>query len=97
MMTEHEIEFVSYDGKYPCLCHGQLVIKVDGKLYDKGFHLCSGGSCGFISEGDDPYADTYREEGRWEVEVPEELEWCQDEIEKLVNENVTWGCCGGCI
>lgn len=26
-----KIEFVSYDGKYPNLCRGKLVVKIDGK------------------------------------------------------------------
>ena len=33
---KHDIEFVSYDGEYPCLCMGTLVIKIDGKQYAFG-------------------------------------------------------------
>ena len=38
-----EIEFVSYTGKYPCLCMGTLTLKIDGKemSFKGGFH--SGG------------------------------------------------------
>lgn len=36
-MTMDNVEFISYDGKYPTLCSGMLVIKVLGKLYA----LCS--------------------------------------------------------
>ena len=27
---KHEIEFVSYDGRYPNLCRGTLIMKIDG-------------------------------------------------------------------
>lgn len=28
---KHTIEFVSYDGTFPCLCMGTLKVKIDGK------------------------------------------------------------------
>lgn len=31
-MGRHKIEFVSYDGKYPVLCMGDLVVRIDGRL-----------------------------------------------------------------
>ena len=37
------VEFVSYDGKYPCLCMGTLTIKVDGKEYRFNHAMISGG------------------------------------------------------
>jgi len=30
-MKKTEIEFVSYNGEYPCLCNGKLVLKLNGK------------------------------------------------------------------
>lgn len=36
-----KIEFVSYDGKYPQLCNGKLVVKIDGKEISFGdTHIC---------------------------------------------------------
>lgn len=26
-----KVEFVSYSGKYPCLCYGRLVVRINGK------------------------------------------------------------------
>ena len=88
----HEIKFISYDGKWPCLCSGTLIIEVDGKEYKLENILSSGGSTnwhtGRIKHGD------------WKIdsdELPEELRPLTKEICEVVNENVTPGCCGGCI
>ena len=39
------VEFVSYNGKYPNLCGGLLIIKVNGKKHELRFCLSSGGNC----------------------------------------------------
>ena len=88
------VEFVSYDGKYPCLCMGTLTIRVDGKTYKFEHAMISGGHiC-----RDDAW-NMEAEEGDWEVNLREhpELEPYKEEITRLVNENVEHGCCGGCI
>ena len=86
------VEFVSYDGEWPNLCRGKLVLKIDWQLYDK-FELCSGGRCGFLNG----YSESYIEKGPWKVDVPEEIEHLKKEIEEVVNENIPEGCCGGCL
>ena len=97
-----EIEFVSYDGGYPNLCSGLLKIKVKGTIYE--FHpykRCqkldikpefwrSGGGL------DDDYHPYH---GEWIIDIsklPEELQQYAFEIDRLFNENVEYGCCGGC-
>ena len=79
------VEFVSYDGKYPCLCMGTLTIKVDGKAYSFNHAMISGGS---VLRNEDWKLDLY--------EHPE-LEPYKEEITRVVNDNVEQGCCGGCI
>ena len=86
------VEFVSYDGKYPNLCIGELVLKIDGEIVSLGRCLCSGGSVWF----DDDCAE-HIDEGEWSVDVPKRYEHLKDEITKVVNENVEYGCCGGCV
>lgn len=88
------VEFVSYDGKYPCLCMGTLIIKVNNKTYFLKHVMMSGGSICI----DDNW-NMWAEHGDWEVDLEEypELEPYKEEITHIVNENVTHGCCGGCI
>lgn len=87
------VEFVSYTGKYPNLCRGTLTIRVDGKDVDFEHVMCSGGDCGFTND----YADSFIHEGEWSVSLPDEYKDIQTEVEDLVNCNVSWGCCGGCL
>ena len=88
------VEFVSYDGKYPCLCMGTLVIKVNEENYSLEDAMISGGS---ICRDED--WDMWATCGDWEIDLKEypELEPYKEEITRIVNENVTRGCCGGCI
>ena len=88
------VEFVSYNGKWPCLCHGTLIIKVDGKSYSFENAMISGGR---ICCGQD--WDMWVEQDDWKIDLEEypELEPYKEEITRVVNENVPQGCCGGCI
>lgn len=89
------IEFISYDGRYPNLCSGTLSVKVNGKLYKLNNVLYSGGSVWF----DENYCE-HVDCGEWRVNksrIPDELDEYIDEIMFVVNENVEYGCCGGCV
>lgn len=89
------IEFVSYDGSFPNLCRGTLVIKVNGKEYNCGRCLMSGGSVTF----DDHWAE-HIGEGDWSIDkdcLPKEIAHLYKEIADVVNANVPQGCCGGCV
>lgn len=88
------VKFISYDGKYPCLCSGTLRIEVNGKHYSFRNAMISGG-CVMHNEEWDMWA----EQDDWEVDLSEhpELESYKEEITRIVNENVPHGCCGGCI
>lgn len=87
------IEFVSYSGKYPNLCSGDLIVKINGEEVNLGICLRSGGVCGFTAEWED-----YVTHGDWKIdELPEAYEKYRKEIEKVANDNVPHGCCGGCL
>ena len=88
------VEFVSYDGRWPCLCSGALIIKVNGKTYSFRNAMVSGGRICNNSDW-----DMWSEQGDWEIDLEEhpELEQYKEEITRVVNENVERGCCGGCI
>ena len=104
-VTEH-VKFISYTGKYPNLCHGDLTLEIDGEkvifgsVYDSRMNKrkcvyplfwCSGG---YISEDYEAYT------GEWKIyvsKIPEEYRKYASEIDEVFNANVPYGCCGGCI
>ena len=65
------MKFISYDGDWPNLCRGTLVVEKDGNQYSIYGALISGGWCGFDPDGEDQV-----EEGPWIIdpdELPNEL------------------------
>lgn len=88
------VEFINYDGGYPSLCWGDLELMIDGKEVKLSGVLRSGGMCGFSSSGD-KLVDC----GPWTIDLSRypEYEVYGEEITETVNENVVWGCRGGCL
>lgn len=89
------MKFISYDGSYPNLCRGVLVVEKDGKQYSIYGALFSGGCCSFDEDWEENV-----EEGPWVIipdKLPDELKGDVAELEELVNANVPFGCCGGCL
>lgn len=92
------VEFVSYNGEFPNLCSGLLVVKIDGK--EVKFGGCnhkrfwrSGGSV----KSDDNW-NMWTEQGEWELgRIEDEFKDVAEELIRVFNENVEHGCCGGCI
>lgn len=102
--TVEHVQFVSYDGRWPWLCKGHLILDIDGTSYVFGNDddnlpkfWKSGGDCGFAgSDYPKPYTDT----DKWEIDaakLPEELRKYAKEIDRVFNDNVEYGCCGGCL
>lgn len=58
-----KIEFIAYDGGYPNLCHGNLILKIDGNLVEFNNVLESGGQVGF-----DENWEEYVVPGDWSVD-----------------------------
>lgn len=88
------VEFVSYDGRWPCLCNGTLTLKVNGNTYSFNHAMISGG---YVMRDED--WNMWSEQGDWEIDLEEhpELEPYKEEITQVINDNVEHGCCGGCI
>lgn len=94
------VEFVSYTGEYPNLCTGDLTLRVNGKEYFfdqyKDRFWASGGSYGSTND----YKDSYCDNGEWVIDankLPDELKQYAFEIDVVINENIPYGCCGGCL
>ena len=90
------VEFVSYDGKWPVLCSGILVLKIDDETVQFPPHLLkSGGTVWFDKDW-----KAKIETGAWDVWddcIPDKYKKRRDEIIEIINQNVPFGCCGGCI
>jgi len=89
-----EVEIVAYSGAPYSFCSGDLVIKVGGVEWTLERPLSSGGNVWF----DEDWSE-HVEEGPWEIndwpdDFPEEAK--KYVIDK-VNEEIPWGCCGGCV
>ena len=86
---------IEYDGAYPNLCSGKLVVTINGKRWEFPAHsLRSGGMVGFIRNG-----HSHVEEGDWNVrEWPEGFpEESKAGVLSKINEEIPHGCCGGCL
>ena len=90
------IEFVSYNGEYPNLCSGSLTVKIDEKTVCLPSHLFYSGGCAWFDEE----WNAYVESGKWKIDMhslPKEYAHLVSELEEVMNDNVPWGCCGGCL
>ena len=110
------IEFISYTGKYPSLCHGILTLKIDDKIvkfghdwkkdWDKNLNYyednnydkfwISGGNCYFGNN----YSEGHITSKKWELDclaVPDFLKPYSNKLINIFNDNVPYGCCGGCF
>jgi hypothetical protein len=98
-----KLEFISYDGAYPNLCRGNLVVKIGKrtvKFGDGGYppFWMSGGKMSFTNEG------ACAVKADWELinyfisdPYPKYIKKELHNLLALFNDNVRKGCCGGCI
>ena len=85
---------IEYDGRWPNLCSGNLVVTLDGKRWEfPRSCLSSGGTAGCSG------SESYCTQGPWSInEWPEGFP--EDKKQYTISEvngTITWGCCGGCI
>ena len=86
---------VSYDGGYPNLCSGALVLAIDGKdVAFPSYCLVSSGSVSFDGDWNEIVTEGDWGIKEWPKDFPEEL---KAEANKIVNDKIPHGCCGGCV
>lgn len=88
---------IKYDGAYPCLCSGNLYVKINGKEYDFGTcYLQSGGSVTFTDDWEEEVT-----QGKWIIDDdgwPDNFPLVyKDDVLEAINEQIPHGCCGGCV
>ena len=88
-----DVEFVSYTGKPPTFCHGDLTLLINGEK--RVFHDALL-SCGTVYLNGD-WSRWIVRKAPWKVRLPYDLSEYGEIIEECVNENIPWGCCGGCV
>lgn len=86
---------IEYDGEYPNLCRGKLIVTVDGIRWN--FPPCcllSGGGVWFDEEWSE-----HVEEGPWSIrDWPVGFPEAQKKaVQDAVNAEIPKGCCGGCV
>lgn len=88
---------IKYDGRYPILCFGHLEVWIDDTYYDFGEECLISGGCVLHDED----WNMWTEEGPWRIDkdsypqdFPEEY---KDKLLEVINDELPWGCCGGCI
>jgi hypothetical protein len=85
---------IDYDGAWPNLCSGNLIVTIDDVEWDFGNVLLSGGRVWF----DDDWSE-HVENGEWTINswpdhFPRKFKQL---VIDAVNEYIPHGCCGGCV
>lgn len=86
---------IKYDGSYPNLCSGNLIVYIGEQEYKFPEHcLESGGSVTF----DENWSEEITE-GAWTItEYPQNFpEEYKEKLLEIINDEIEWGCCGGCV
>lgn len=93
------IEFIDYIHAPYSLCHGTLVLSINGVEVSFDNLLVSGGTWYFTEDW-----EAVVTEGPWEINDFNEkfnaYRFSKKEKEQLlniINENIPYGCCGGCV
>ena len=101
-----DINFISYDGAFPTLCFGTLVVALDGKKVAFGDTDTADYPAFWTSGGSVSFDENWMEkvtEGAWEMSSAVEKDYPPDiwkalpAILDVMNANVPHGCCGGCV
>lgn len=97
------VEFISFEGcHYRYRCPGSLTLKIDGNIVRFGDDIDDHYERFWVSGGDaytDDKGNVFVNKGPWHTKdelLPEKYRQYKDEILKVINDNMRWGCCGAC-
>lgn len=82
---------IKYNGEFPNLCRGRLEVWINNDYYDFGRHVLESG--GYINEDFEIVKNNWII-NKYPKDFPKEYE---EELLKIVNQDIPHGCCGGCI
>ena len=86
---------VDYNGSYPNLCSGKLIVTIDGKTWEfPDYCLSSNGHVWFDKEWNEHVESGDWNVRKWPERFPEEIK--SDVLDKI-NSVIPHGCCGGCV
>jgi len=86
---------ISYDGKYPNLCSGTLIVTIDDVEWKfSDYCMESGGSVSFSEDWEAHVSSSPWHIRKWPKNFPENMKLATLEA---VNAQVRQGCCGGCV
>lgn len=86
---------IQYDGKYPCLCMGHLIVWINGKEWDFGkYVLESGGEVIYEEDYEVTTGEWSMPDDCWPKGFPEKY---KKQVLFKINKEIPYGCCGGCV
>ena len=97
------VKFIDYTGDFPNLCSGKLILEINGKRYRFGnnyFNKDKDNLPRFWTSGGHITSDYVAMQNEWIIDaeqLPSELKPLANDIDRVFNDNVPYGCCGGCI
>lgn len=86
---------IDYNGSYPNLCSGDLIVTIEGMEWVfPSFCLSSGGSVSFDSEWNEEVTEVEWTITDWPENFPEGM---KAQVVDAFNNSEEQGCCGGCV
>jgi hypothetical protein len=86
---------IDYNGRYPNLCSGTLVVTIGEKVWNFGENvLSSSGSVSFDEQWNEEVTSGPWGISDWPKGFPKKY---RAVVEDAINDQIPWGCCGGCV
>jgi hypothetical protein len=85
---------IKYNGKFPNLCSGHLIVTIDEKEWDFGTHCLLSGGSAFVNGSEEGITSGEWSIPDWPLDFPTKL---KSLVLEEINRVIRHGCCGGCI